>query len=1027
MTGRSISGRRALIALALCMVPGACDRQAAEEAVRTPAPVQTLAAPSDADGGDLDLHLNWQAARVRQVLPSADDRWRFRQHSDLVVRDGEAHRALLLLPSNDGAASRASFRVTLPAGSDCELVTWVALEASVGASSDGVDFGVGVADASANPDVAPITFARLSGENSAAGWREVRMDLADHRGQTVWVILAAREQSNRTGDWLLFGDPRVRAKELRGEVVVDLAQSDPAARRARGTPWSETNVFKPYALFRDGRVSPGPGQWMARAFPWLDSLRLFSALGANWGPTLAQDEAAQIGKNPTMDNRWETNLAREYEFFHDDSGANGAALAGGFDFAAFDRLLSTLGDSGLALHLNLAGAPEAFTGHRGYYDTYHFNELPIVDEAGWRRYVDTLFAHLASRPWYARAQISFFNEPNCRWIDADGAVRKFGYQGDPETYARQYLWTWQAMKPYVRPGQVHLGPFVAEPDRSNPVTDNLGDFLHALHRAFDAANEPLPPWSAFAFNVYDTPQLTLDGLAATKIAYVRKILADEFPDLHLPLRFDEVGVHPIITAAFEAAGAGILDATRWASAWHAEMLALLVDQNVQRASPWSSVFSRRSFAPYFFASVVAGAIDYRVTPEGEIALTRAAEADAPASLYVRQASRHGDRIGALWSGSPDGQRWRVALWHFPRFATSDARLEAETDTHRVVLRLPPLPARRWHVRITAQVDERFSVVGEGAEAEGVTLGAARLIHEVIGVPPLQTRELDAVDRIELDIASGDVLLVEAEARDSVASGAQPPSGGAQLEVEAQRPGCQNDCRERHQHDPSCGPTKKGSSARLAAQMMHQRTETAHVQREVVEIVVEDQDTARLEQHGEDAEEIASAERPIRRSHVEVAMPKSTGTESESQDDVQHPRGPARCRNDPGPDTGHEHVPRRPSPARGQIRSHSPCVRNPRPARSVSWGVEVRRGRPDPHESRDHGDPHDPTLRRGRGGTLAIDRACGGQRIHSFLVCQTGSRSVPIGDDVSSTFSGGQSYKIRSDRASHGERHARARP
>lgn len=786
-----------LVALSLA----GCDRRATTTSVPTPTATTTIAArtdlvltaPSTEDGGDLDLHLHWRAARVRQVLPAADERWRFGQYSDLVVRDGEAHRALLLLPSSDGAASRASFKVTVPAESACELVTWVALESNVAAKSDGVDVGVALTDGGSDPDAAPISFTRLPGGDPRAAWREVRMDLTDRRGQTLWVILAARERENRSGDWLLFGDPRLRAKNLRHELILDVARPDAGERRPRRAPWSETNVFKPYALFREGHVSSVPVQWMARAFPWLESVRLFSALGANWGPTLARDEGAQIGKNPTMDNRWETDLAREYEFFRDDGeGSAGAgAGAGRFEWTSFDHLLDALADSSLALHLNLAGAPEAFTGRHGHYDTYHFNELPVADEAAWRAYVDTLFAHLASRPWFARAQLSFFNEPNCRWTETDGTVRKFGYQGDAESYARQYLATWRAMKPYLRPGQVHLGPFVAEPDRDNAITNNLGEFLHALHRAFDDGGEPLPPWSAFAFNVYDTPQLTLDGLAATKIAYVRELLDAEFPGLHLPLRFDEVGLHPVITAAFAAAGAGNLDATRWASAWHAEMLALLVDQEIQRASPWSSVFSRHSFAPYFFASVVAGTIDYRVAPAGEITLRRRDDADATASLFVRLASRHGDRVGALWSVSPEGRTWRIALWHYPRFAMSDVRLAADTDARRVVVRLPPPPSGGWRVRVTTEAGARVPVedCGVGEAGRGPTMR----VPEVAEAPPFRACERTVDDRVQLDLFAGDVLLVEISGGAASASGASPETSGAQLEAQRAR-----DQDQRHQ-------------------------------------------------------------------------------------------------------------------------------------------------------------------------------------------------------------------------------------
>ena len=62
-----------------------------------------------------------------------------------------------------------------------------------------------------------------------------------------------------------------------------------------------------------------------------------------------------------------------------------------------------------------------------------------------------------------------------------------------------------------------------------PVVDNLPEHLRLLREAFVAAKEPLPPWSAFSFNVYETPQLALDHFASYKIDYVRRLLPVELP------------------------------------------------------------------------------------------------------------------------------------------------------------------------------------------------------------------------------------------------------------------------------------------------------------------------------------------------------------------------------------------------------------------------------------------------------------------------------------------------------------------
>jgi hypothetical protein len=259
-----------------------------------------LRAPAGPDEGDLDLHRHWRAAHVRQVLWPGGRRWGFRQHSDLVVRGGRAHRALLLLPSSDGLPSRASFKVDLPVESACELVAWVALEATVGTASDGVDFGVAALPAERDPDTAPVAVARLRPGPGRSKWREVRLDLAPYAGRTIWVVLAAREAGDAAGDWLLWGDPRVRAKDA-GDTILDLGRSGAGAASAPPLLWSEVNLFKPYSVFRDRGISPASPRWIARAFPWLASFRLFSALGANWGPSLAGDDRAEAGANPTFD------------------------------------------------------------------------------------------------------------------------------------------------------------------------------------------------------------------------------------------------------------------------------------------------------------------------------------------------------------------------------------------------------------------------------------------------------------------------------------------------------------------------------------------------------------------------------------------------------------------------------------------------------------------------------------------------------------------------------------------------------
>ncbi|MCC6847904.1 MAG: hypothetical protein IT294_05335 [Deltaproteobacteria bacterium] len=723
-------------------------------------PAVTLRAPAGPDAPDLDLHHEWRAAEVRQRVDPRHHDWPYRPFSELVVVNGIAHRALLLLPSLSGKTSRASFRIDVPAGSDLEFVMSVALVAKFAPESDGVDvaWAVGAAD---DPTTLPLAFEHLAGGRPADDWREVRVDLAPWRGTTVWIVLASRAGENRRHDWVLFGDPRVRAKPSGAPLVVDLRAADALPRRPRAVPWRAATVFKTYSLFGADGPHYGPPQWLRASFPWLESLRILSALGGNHGSTLGGEDAARAraGEAPAS---FEVGVAERYEIVHDGAGAADGPPA--FDWTAFDALNASAASAGLDLHLNLAAAPERFTGGTGSYPTYRFNELPVVDRDGWQRYVGALFGHLAAEPWYPRASFSFFSEANCVWVEPDGTVRKVGFQGDAETYARQYLWTWQAMAPVIGAAPVSLGPWVVESERVAAAADNLGEYLRAIARAFDAAGAALPPWRDFSFNLYETPQLTLDHFASDKIAAARRVpravLGKE-----LPLRIEELGIHPLVTRAFEDATGTPLGATRWEMTWHAETAALLLEQGITEAASWYPVLmlyppnqSLRAYAAYLFASVVAGAVDWSAG-DGVLAVApRPADAIRPATLGVRLGSRHADRVGVLAALPPEagGGPRRLALWSYPRFAALDARLERGAAPAQVEIALPPRPDGTWKVRILAYDDARPFDPAADVAVRPLRLAA------FAGLPPFALREREARDRLALTVAPGDLYLVEIE-------------------------------------------------------------------------------------------------------------------------------------------------------------------------------------------------------------------------------------------------------------------------
>jgi hypothetical protein len=320
------------------------------------------------------------------------------------------------------------------------------------------------------------------------------------------------------------------------------------------------------------------------------------------------------------------------------------------------------------------------------------------------------------------------------------------------------------MAPALGTAPVSLGPWVVETRRTSLTAENLAEYLQAIVGAFRAAGQALPPWRAFSFNLYETPQLTLENFASEKLVTARQVLTEVLGRRDLPIRIEELGIHPLVSQAFEAATKVSLGTTQWEMAWHAEMAAMLLDEGIVQAASWFPVMmiyppnqSLRAYASYLFASIVVGAVDWSVNADGTLGATPRAAGDAtPTEVEVRLGGRHADRIGVLAASERDGGVRRLAVWSYPRFAALDDRLEGGAVTEQVDIALPRRASGAWRVRILGYDDE-----SPLADQTGVTV---RTLRSAIfgGLPSFALRELTASDRLRLTVAPGALYLVELE-------------------------------------------------------------------------------------------------------------------------------------------------------------------------------------------------------------------------------------------------------------------------
>jgi hypothetical protein len=108
----------------------------------------------------------------------------------------------------------------------------------------------------------------------------------------------------------------------------------------------------------------------------------------------------------------------------------------------------------------------------------------------------------------------------------------------------------------------------------------------------------------------------------------------------------------------------------------------------------------------------------------------------------------------LWSRDERNDHLRLALWHFPRFATTDARL-ARTPTRQPVTVLLPSAPHGW--RLTLMGARGARLLGEGEhDREHLALVTAG------GTAQLDRVETTVDDRLALDLDPAGVVMIDAE-------------------------------------------------------------------------------------------------------------------------------------------------------------------------------------------------------------------------------------------------------------------------
>jgi hypothetical protein len=526
---------------------------------------------------------------------------------------------------------------------------------------------------------------------------------------------------------LTFGVGRLGTGDVARHDVVELIV-DAKVRVGRVRPiWDEVNLWKLLGHFGVHHADPaewwGPG-WLREHAPWVRYGRVQAALGGNYAPGIARwcdrgemtpehpySNAPECGHNGEPGPAAANELARN---------AGGRVV---IDYGPFRTAVTRLLESGVLPHLNLSAAPAAFTGDTVDFRHYHWNAAPVRDLDGWRAFVAGAFravTDLDPAGW----RVSIVNEPNSlTLVGWQQEVRHIGFAGTPQEYARMFADGAAAIRAAAPAVRIHAGNYVTSD--TFPGENNLAAYLAALRDTLGADGRP--GWeglAAVSLSLYETPDTSLYEFVPVRMA--RLEAAERAAGLApLPVKVDELDIHPSLVERFDAAHRRRLDTTLFAASWHAEALrTLLATGNVVSVAPWlSGLFSLPSWAPfpeartYELFALLAGQLRAVETGDG-VRLERTERlgglprlgvvGEAPPSLDARRPHRNrASSIRALATRTAEGLR--VLIVHHQNRPVPDRSIVRRALGRVVRVRVRGLSPGAYTVR-------HLSIGGPGGSA-----------------------------------------------------------------------------------------------------------------------------------------------------------------------------------------------------------------------------------------------------------------------------------------------------------------------